>query len=185
MNLLHDAIKIELVREGYLPNYPYHLISDEEMFHAFLNDSGNDMFHYYYPCIDSNLEDEYNMLIQSIQYHVGQHLSDSSFVIPDWVYSYMQKSAIGPNSSIADKHDMFVMLGLDNIEDEFTPKICAACYDISSSWIRKLPDVTTVKYNGHTISTRPPTIFGELHVLKCLRLLHADITGRIKATYKE
>ena len=35
--LVHDLIKIKLVRAGYLPNYPYHLISDKEMCEAFIS----------------------------------------------------------------------------------------------------------------------------------------------------
>ena len=34
---IHDLIKIKYIREGYLPNYPYHMISDEEVFNAFIN----------------------------------------------------------------------------------------------------------------------------------------------------
>ena len=37
MNYIHDIIKIMYVREGYLPNYPYHLIADDEMMFAFLH----------------------------------------------------------------------------------------------------------------------------------------------------
>ena len=37
MNSLHDTIKIDLIRQGYLPNYPYHMISDIEMCKAFLD----------------------------------------------------------------------------------------------------------------------------------------------------
>lgn len=35
--LIHDVIKIQYSRQGYLPNYPPHLISDEEMCKAFLD----------------------------------------------------------------------------------------------------------------------------------------------------
>lgn len=41
MSLVHDLIKIKYVREGYLPNYPYHLISDSEMCDAFINNELN------------------------------------------------------------------------------------------------------------------------------------------------
>ncbi len=34
--LTHDIIKIQYSREGYLPDYPYHMISDREMFNAFI-----------------------------------------------------------------------------------------------------------------------------------------------------
>lgn len=40
MSYIHDIIKILYVREGYLPNYPYHLISDGEMAYAFLRYEG-------------------------------------------------------------------------------------------------------------------------------------------------
>lgn len=36
MSYIHDIIKIKYVREGWLPNWPYHLISDQEMCDAFL-----------------------------------------------------------------------------------------------------------------------------------------------------
>lgn len=35
MSFIHDIIKIKYIREGYLSNIPYHLVSDEEMFYAF------------------------------------------------------------------------------------------------------------------------------------------------------
>ena len=34
---VHDIIKINYTRQGYLPYYPYHLISDEEMFEGFMS----------------------------------------------------------------------------------------------------------------------------------------------------
>lgn len=42
--LIHDILKIKYVKLGYIrKNYPYHLISDEEMFNAFI-DLGNTDF---------------------------------------------------------------------------------------------------------------------------------------------
>ena len=37
MSLIHDAIKIKYIELGYLPDTPYHLISDAEMCDAFLH----------------------------------------------------------------------------------------------------------------------------------------------------
>ena len=37
MTFIHNNIKIKYVNLGYLPNWPYHLISDEEMFDAFMS----------------------------------------------------------------------------------------------------------------------------------------------------
>ena len=39
--LAHDIIKITYVREGYLKNFPHHLISDEEMCVAFIQKVGD------------------------------------------------------------------------------------------------------------------------------------------------
>lgn len=178
MNMIHDIIKIKYVSEGYLANYPYHMISDEEMCNAFLNDSNDDAFHYYYPCINPNLEDAYNRLTSAIRYHVCQFLSNTevSPFLPDWVYSYMLGSTIGPRSETLDKHDLLVMLNLDNIDDIFTPEAAASCLDISKNWIKKLPNINTVEFEGNTISTRPPTMFGEPHVVKSLRLQQVNLS---------
>lgn len=35
-NIIHDLIKIRYVNEGYLPNWPYHMIADDEMCDAFI-----------------------------------------------------------------------------------------------------------------------------------------------------
>lgn len=177
MSVIHDIIKIKYVREGYLPNYPYHMISDEEMCNAFINDSGNDVFHYYYPCLNSSLEDSYNDLVNAIRYHIRQLVSDIevSPSLPDWVYSYMLGSTIGPRSSVLDRHDLLVMLNLDNIDDIFTPQAAASCLEVSTNWIKKLSTSEQVEYNGEMISTRPPTMFGEPHVIKSLRLQQVDL----------
>ena len=55
---IHDFIKIMYTDMGYLPNYPYYLISDEEMFDAFLRDDQG-FFNDYYPCPADNLQTEY------------------------------------------------------------------------------------------------------------------------------
>ena len=53
-NIVHDLIKMKYVNEGYLPNWPYHLISDDEMCDAFMrfdqdiNDKGLPDGPYYY-----------------------------------------------------------------------------------------------------------------------------------------
>ena len=294
---IHDVIKIRYVKEGYLPNYPYHLISDEEMFHAFLdmknlkyrqwqasglignNDldaddlmeqtlgitwryrtdsemyeeytkagydvegmTGAELFwddipnatyklyfdnddtyavapdgyifedhplprasvgmyqsHYIivaayvdgeevargsvfvwvddtyeddcyfvnnYPCIDEILREDYNKLAYAIQFHINtylQSLQTSEIIpIPDWVYSYMLGEVVCNNSDQLDRHDLLVLLNLDNIEDEITLEIHQACLRTSSEWIKRLPE----EIKEH----RPPTMFGEPHIIKSLRM---------------
>lgn len=179
MSLIHDIIKINMVREGYLlkststsqmSNYPYHLISDEEMCDAFLNDSGNSYFDYYYPCISESLREPYEALKSQIQYHLNLlKQSDSAYSLPNWVYSYMLKSTISVRSDPQDIHDMLVMMSLDNRDDIFTSAAAGRCYEISSGWV--------VKYPIHIREHRPPTIFGEPHVIKSLRLNEAAVGG--------
>lgn len=172
MNLIHDDIKIKYVREGYLPNWPYHLISDSEMCDGFIgkDSEGNDFGFFYdtYPLVDDSIKDIYDTLIQELKYHISllKDSKDDSYTLPDWVYAFMLGNVVGPKSSQQDIHDLLVMLDVDNIDDIFTALACEACYDVSKSWINKLPD----KQKSH----RPPTCFGEPHVIKSLRLRASD-----------
>ena len=71
-------------------------------------------------------------------------------------------AVIGPMSPIEDRHDLFVLLNLDNMEDEFNDAIYTAIYRTSEVW--------TFKLNSEERKLRPPTMFGEPHVLKSLNL---------------
>lgn len=183
---IHDLIKIKLSREGYLPNYPPHLISDEEMCDAFLpyeydednptsgyEDSMSAALNYFrdiYSLPHSELLEEYKSLVADIAYHLNELKSttDDEYTLPDWIYSYMLGCVLTEDSDIRDKHDLFVLLGTDNLEDEFTFDCCRACYEESKYWIAKLPASSRIH--------RSPTIFGEPHVIKSLRLKAADLT---------
>lgn len=190
---VHDLIKINLSREGYLPNYPPHLISDEEMCNAFLPYEYNEddplfgfdscmraelnFFRDYYPEIHPQLHEKYKKLVSEIAYHLNEMLksNDDEYQLPNWVYAYMLKEVVTVDSDIRDRHDLFVMLGTDNLEDEFNYDCGIACYRESSYWIKKLP----VAQREH----RPPTIFGEPHVIKSLRLKAADLTDAEISNY--
>lgn len=172
--MIHDVIKIKYVQEGYLPNIPYHLISDEEMCDAFMNDSGDeDFWTYKYPLIDENLREPYENLKSAILWHINQlkDSQDPSFAMPDWVYSYMLGEVLSVNSSIYDLHYLLVMLGVDNINDIFTPLAASACYKVSNIWLGKLTE--------EQLEHRPPTIFGEPHVIKYLRLQQVAVTDSV------
>lgn len=78
---VHDLIKIKLIREGYLPNYPYHMISDSEMCDAFLcHKPGNgpvaaddQYFYYAYPLMNGSSSEvikAWKNLRKSILYHL-------------------------------------------------------------------------------------------------------------------
>lgn len=168
--LAHDIIKIMYVEQGYLPDYPYHLISDEEMFDAFIFADDN-FFSTTYPC-PRDMQSQYNELVTAIKYHIQQYLNnqlssaaESTYTLPDWIHSYMLGIVVSPSSPELDRHDLFVLLGMDNLDDEFTSEIYQAIYRISTKWTYKLP----VTERTH----RPPTMFGEPHVIKSLRLLNS------------
>lgn len=163
--LVHDLIKIKLIRAGYLPNYPYHLISDEEMCNAFIYanaadtsqlvyDSSLDIwknlkltdlsgsFFDDYPSLNTALKSEYDTLTYSILYHIQSAIYTQSqldeYTLPDWVYSYMLGKVISVNSDIADIHDLIKPLGVDNIDDIFTADASSKCYETSRNWVNKL-----------------------------------------------
>lgn len=173
---IHDVIKIQYVNEGYLKDYPPCLLADSEMCDAFLPISypvsdeawqgfmSPDtfcMFKDYYPLLDPELEDEYRALVESIAYYISIFKSDLSdnASMPDWVYAYMNESVIGPRSDERDIMDLAKLLNLK--VDEFDNVMAAACYHVSEAWLQKLIDV-----DEH----RVPTMFGEPHVIKSLRL---------------
>ena len=168
MSLSYDIIKMNLVREGYLPNHPYHMVSDAEMCDAFMGEGG--FFYDNYPCPHSSLQQAYDDLVAAIKYHISllKESNEDSYDLPDWVQSYMLGVPLGENSDKLDLHDMLVSLNVDNIDDNFTVAAAKACYAISKQWVKKLP---TDKFPN-----RPPTMFGEPHVLKHLRLQEVNAT---------
>lgn len=212
MSFIHDLIKIKFVREGYLPNYPPHLLSDEEMCDAFIDyPSGDDTsylvtedgshirlyhggdlitgygtssadtawerfkasdrlswFKDKYPLLVPELEPQYRQLVEDIVYHLTafkQSLDDKK-KLPDWIYCYMLGDVLSVHSNIYDLHDMLIALGVDNVDDIFTPAAQAACYNVSELWL--------ARYSNTTLEHRHATLFGEPHVLKSLRLSGGD-----------
>ena len=195
-----DAIKIQYTREGYLPNYPYHMISDEEMcdafiklpediqeyitsdffgpdsestkltvdwFQSYLNSTDIMYFKDHYPLIDESIRNWYKELVNRIFYEIQEfknNLSDDR-ELPNWVYSYMFGVAIGPASDKLDIHAMISSpaMGTDNLYDDYNLPCAIECYRISKDWLRRL-----IVPEGET--QRPPTMFGEPHVLKSIRL---------------
>lgn len=187
----HDVIKMRYSEEGYLPDYPPHLISDEEMFNAFIPMGGdNEYFHmddkndkitfnvedwsryesdtnpsYFkdnYPNVGEANLFTYKAFVADMVYHISKYISDNSYSVPSWVYSYMLGETIGVNSPKEDIHDLLVMLLCDNIDDEFTPEAATKCVDISTRRI----NTTGISKADH----RPITLFGEPFIIKYLRL---------------
>lgn len=202
---IHDIIKIKFTREGYLPDYPYHLISDEEMCDAFLKlpddiqeyitpdffgitlDQTKTTVDWYqsylndttsvayfkdnYPLIDESINDYYKNLLNRIFYELQQFKNDvnDDRILPNWIYSYMLGVCIGPTSDKLDIHDMISAMGVDNLEDDYTVDCAIECLKISYAWLKKI-----IVSQGDVV--RPPTMFGEPHVLKAIRLDQESLT---------
>ena len=193
--LVHDIIKIKYVNLGYIKkNFPYHLISDEEMFNAFVDlgtgftspliDPNVHFFDMYYPnpfaeedyiyqkknamgeVVDEiSLSGEYSKLKAYIIATINDYLAyygtaeESYHLVPDWIYTYMLGEVVYKKSEYLDVQDTLTLLGCSNLDNEFTRDACVSCYATSLNYISTL-----------TTGIRPPTIFGEPHVIKNLRL---------------
>lgn len=162
---IHDIIKIQYINEGYLPNYPYHMITDKEMFQAFLlEDEG--YFAVNYPLLDPDLQEDYDALLEGIKVCIRAYMVDK-IDIPSWVYSYMLGNTFSVNS---DTHDIMYLYELTNLTttqpDIFSADLQDECLKISKEWLSKLP----AKYGS-----RPATMFGEPHVIKSRRLAAVNV----------
>lgn len=164
---IHDVIKVQFVNIGYLPNRPYHLISDKEMFDAFIWNEES-FFGDYYPCPGDSLVEQYNTLKTAIQNLIQIHLEDPLTPVPNWVYSYMLLQTITYESSLEDIYYIYDLLGLDSSQGlpKFDEEVAAECYRASEEWLKRLPSKQT---------ERPPTMFGEPHIVKSLRLQQANV----------
>lgn len=163
---IHNIIKIMYVNMGYLPDYPYHLISDAEMFDAFLKEDG--FFSTYYPCPGQKFEEAYDTLFNYIKDSIIDYQEGKIQKIPDWVYSYMLMRPITYASAEEDIDYLCEMCNItfSNALPVFNEEVANTCYEISKKWLQKLPA---------NVNNRPPTMFGETHVTKSLRLLQSNV----------
>lgn len=162
---IHNIIKIMYVNMGFLPDHPYYLISDDEMFDAFLGDDG--FFATYYPCPDEEFREAYNKLLNYIIECINDYKQEGTDV-PDWVYSYM---IMCPTTFASPEEDVAYICEMANIDTpailaEFNTEVASTCYKVSKKWLQKIPSRT---------NNRPPTMFGEAHVIKSLRLMQANV----------
>jgi hypothetical protein len=166
--LVKDIIKMRYIYDGYLPNYPYHMISDKEIISGFMNSDGAGFFVDNYPCMINEAEylKAYNQLKLSIMYYVllnvhegilsnlSAEAADNIISTPNWVYSYRMGSVISVSSDKYDIHDLEVSLGTSNFSDTFTDACSAACLRVSKQWLGN--NVIDFQY-GNTIDV--PDIF--------------------------
>ncbi len=166
MNFINNIVKIMYVNLGYLPNYPYHMISDAEMIEAFIGETN--YFDVMYPCPSESLREDYDKLKRSIEATLRDYLEDNISVIPDWIYSYMLGTTITYQSDCAEIEYLYELLGIQPAVsyETFDEQVAEACLAVSKEWIKK---------QSSAVRFRVPTMFGEPHVIKSLRLASADI----------
>ena len=166
MTLTNNIIKIMYVTMGYLPNYPYHMISDKEMVEAFIGEDG--YFDSMYYCPGESVREDYDKLKLSIEAVLMDYLQDNIDVIPDWIYSYMLGNTITYSSDVLEIEYLYELTGVKPATsyDTFDENLAQACLSVSKEWLKK---------QSSAARFRTPTMFGEPHVIKSLRLSAADI----------
>lgn len=191
-NLLHNIIKISYSKMGYLPDYPYHLISDREMFNAFLHrdeESGELSGYFidtYYPSLSEDtilgrepddistppsewekktVADVMDRLETIILNHISDYIENDSEV-PTWVYSYMTGAVIHPNSPEDDFLNLTHDLGIETkgkSKELILKELQTWAYRLSWIYEKTIPV-------ADWISERPSTIFFEPIILRQIRL---------------
>lgn len=163
MSFVHNIIKIKYVKEGYLPDYPYHMISDKEMFDAFIFNDTN-FFDMFYKLPSDKLKPQRDKLKQYIQNSI------KNTEVPNWIYSYMLGEVISSSSDQQEISDLIDLIYPNSKQTEFNEDIAEQCLKISQTWLYGS------SYSGQE-SKRPATIYGEPIVIKSLRLtsLQAEV----------
>lgn len=176
----YDVAKIRMINDGYLMNYPYHMISNIEMCDAFLKADGHGAFYSLFPLLDQTLSPVYDTLVATISYYLDQLRADDTYVLPNWVMSYLLGATISVMSDAYDIGDLATGLNVTLDDDStFNADLENACYEASQLWLQKSGIHQTVVYQGQTIYLRPPTIFGEPHVIKYFRLTQVQPAGGV------
>lgn len=169
--ILFDTIKIKYIQTGYLPDWPYHLISDSEMLDAFINNESNFFEdNYKLESDDESLMKLYQALKDDILFFVNEakRLNTLS-ILPEWVVSYMLGAVVSETSNLKEIDDLIALSNLvdDVPAGQFNDILYRSNAKISREWIAKLPSAKK--------EHRPVSIFGEPHVIKSLRLAKVDV----------
>ena len=169
--ILFDTIKIKYIQTDYLPDWPYHLISDSEMLDAFINNESNFFEdNYKLESDDESLMKLYQALKDDILFFVNEakRLNTLS-ILPEWVVSYMLGAVVSETSNLKEIDDLIALSNLvdDVPAGQFNDILYRSNAKISREWIAKLPSAKK--------EHRPVSIFGEPHVIKSLRLAKVDV----------
>lgn len=144
------------------------------MFEAFLGETlieGHDHINHnysylkdHYPLPDESIKKEYDALVGEMKNQMITFLQTDPVdaTMSDWIYSYMLGVVINNHSSVEDRHYLLTMIHMDNLFDEIRLPEYKEIYQISKKWL------------GKNEEKRPPTMFGEPHVIKSIRLQTID-----------
>ena len=191
--MIHDIIKINYVKLGYIKkNYPYHLISDEEMFNAFIDlgtgftssliDEKARFFNNYYP--NPFAKEDYTYEKKDSKGEVVAEISLSSEYsklkqyIVDTINNYLARQGT-PTETVLPDWIYTYMLGevvyqrseyLD-IQDTLDLLECSNLDNIFTREACIKCYLVSINYTASLAAgIRPATVFGEPHVIKYLRM---------------
>lgn len=193
-NFIHDILKIQFIAEGYLPDQPYHLISDSELMDAFFHTKSDDnddldtsyvdpidFFHqvYYLPDNWYELSEQYQKIVNAIQLIVYtwknlQSAAVSSQIVSVDNISYTVQKETLPNWIYSYMFKRVVSPASEIIDihdllvlldaDNMNDDFTAA----AGGKCYTISQQWLQKYPQ--LDKRPATVFGEPHVIKSLRL---------------
>lgn len=193
--LVHDILKIKYVNLGYIKkNYPYHLISDEEMFNAFI-DLGNSEFNANTKIINPKVrffdmnypnpfdkDDYYEKRNAAGEVIERINLYDVYNNLKSYIVSLINRylSLYGTSSEVSLPDWVYCyMLGevvyqKSEYLDVYDTLALLGCSNLDNEFTKEAC-VACYKTSLNYISTlttgiRPATVFGEPHVIKQLRL---------------
>lgn len=190
--LVHDIIKIKYVKLGYLKkNYPYHLISDEEMFNAFI-DLGTEFksnlidprvrfFNKYYPNPFEKTDIYYKLNAAGdvvAEYNLYDMYQKLKGYIVTTINAYMQAHGTLSEFELPDWIYTYMLGEVVYNKSEYLDiqdtLALLGCSNLDNAFTKEACIAcfaTSLNYVA-TLSTgsRPATVFGEPHVIKQLRL---------------
>ena len=193
--LIHDIIKIKYVKLGYIiKNYPYHLISDEEMFNAFINvddnfnssiiDKNTRFFDSYYPnpFAESDMYYEKKNAMGEVIDRIslsGEYTKLRNDIIAR-IKDYLKYAGTAEAADHVLPDWIYTyMLGevvyqQSEYLDIYDTLALLGCSNLDNEFTQEACYTCYVTSLGYvstlTTGSRPATVFGEPHVIKSLRL---------------
>ena len=205
--LIHDVIKIQYSRQGYLPNYPPHLISDEEMCDAFLKfddidsfeeDTGLSYFKDNYPFLFDEDEkfDVINPRTRELYPWGIDVLTKEPYTYKHFYYELVEyisnelkkfKNSLDDNKQLPNWIYAYMIGSVisvnSNKEDIHDLLVYLDVDNLDDEFLKdasRLCLVISKSWISRTPdNTRPPGMFGEPHVLKQLKLAELSLIQQV------